>query len=368
MTGGKKKLAKDKADDYAQALRLKAQLFSNLKHELKTPLHTILALSDLLKNEVDGKLNAEQNKSLGLIIKNGTDLLGLLNSIIDFEELSNISSKPVKFDLNQLVNSIISTYESQLKNYNFLANIDDLPKEFFHDSMLIGHIINQLLSNAIKFTPKGMQIELDVRVNQQLVIEVIDEGVGIDTKIIETVFDGFVQEDYDDRRKFSGLGLGLAIVKKTVQILGGSITLDSSKDHGTKFRVEIPLCISEKKSNILIVDDEKAIRETLVACFQAQGCLTMQASNGIEALHLISEQRPDLILLDIAMPEMDGYQLMQNIRSKSWGKNLPIIMMSALDNAEQRERGFEAGVSDYIVKPFGFKEVWARVNTILSKQ
>lgn len=350
--------------------RLKSFLFSNLGHELKTPIHNILAVVQVVLNEVDGKLSTEQKKEIGLIKNNAEHLLSIINSVLDHSNLNSTTVKvtPTQFDLAELVRVVVSlnSQQNQSKQVEIKVESKNLPTHFWHDAVLITQILNQLIENAVKFSKHGQTVCLNVEVSaSEIQIVVSDQGLGISEEYKPFLFEEFSQLDFKENRKYSGLGLGLNIVKRAVDLLKGSISLESKVGQGTKIKVKIPQIKTENRPKILIVEDEEAIRNSLKQCLISYGFEVAEAENGQAALKVSPSYAPDLIILDMKMPLMSGSEFLKLAREQIWGAKLPIIVMSAFSNKEDREGSFQAGATDFMAKPFSIQEMLARVNTVL---
>ena len=358
--------------DVARELRLRAALLSNLSHELKTPLHTMLALISVLRSEVDGPLNPEQKRQLSLVTNHGEHLLSVLASIFDLEALGHSDRARVytRFAPLALIESICETHRTlaaeQGIEFEFIHR--DLPAECTHDRLVITHLLNQLLSNALKFSSAGQTVRMNVSGAQGLAIEVVDNGIGIPPELQELVLEDFVQGEFDEKRRYAGAGVGLALVHRAVESYGGEMALSSSPGQGTCVSVLLPWLEEQRKRRVLIVDDEQGIRDSLQQVFEAKHFEVRVAQNGAEGLRAFPEFEPDLVILDLRMPEMNGYQFMAALRAEEWGSAVPIIVISAYNSAEERVKGFEAGATDFVVKPFEFEELYARINKILGIQ
>lgn len=353
-------------------LHLRAMLTSNLSHEIKTPIHTMIALTSVLLTQGDGELNADQLKILNKISQQGNSLLKTIESLIDYSKLADperlpaFTRIPVKSLFQKIINSL--KVEGELKGILVQYEIKDLPDIIYHDEILLAHILTELGGNAIKFSNHDTQIKITIKYKNSLIITVEDQGIGIDDELISLIFDGFIQGEYEANRTYGGLGLGLSIAKRAVDIIGGELTLDSNENGGTTVSVTLPLHSQITTTRVLVVDDESMVRTTLVNLLRANGLEADEAKHGKDALEKVAYLKPDALVLDIVMPGMDGFAVLESLRASPWGKDIPIILISALDGADERSKGFALGADDYIVKPFGVQEVISRLEYALERR
>jgi PAS domain S-box-containing protein len=379
----------------ARATRLKDEFLANMSHELRTPLNAILGISEGLQDEILGAINERQRRGLQTIERSGTHLLALINDILD---LSKIEAGQVELDctptaINQLCRSSLSFIKQQAfqKQIQFDLKIQaDLP-DLLVDERRIQQVLINLLSNAVKFTLEGGKITLKVTWEQYppeskishrpdlIRIAVIDTGIGIASENLPKLFAPFVQIDSSLSRKYTGTGLGLSLVKRIVEMHGGQVDVSSKIGVGSCFIVDLP-CTSMPKSScksvnqsanlfsvlndkaqasplILLAEDNKANILTFSSYLEAKGYRLVLAENGLEAIEITKSHCPDLILMDIQMPEMDGLEAIKQIRLNPDSATVPIIALTALAMPGDEEKCLAAGANEYLSKPIKLKKL-----------
>lgn len=395
-----KKILKEK-EIYEQKIKLdlmKFQFFTNISHEFRTPLTLILTpLETLIKQQSDMVLK----KKLDSIYQNAHLLLSLVNQLLDFRKLE-IKGEKVLFKTGNIIQFIKDIYLqfkelSTTKNIDFTleTSVDYLLINYDHDMMY--KIINNLLSNAFKFTPQNGHIQLTVNKadrndKEYIMIEVSDTGCGIDEKDLPHIFERFYQIKDDNAP--AGSGIGLHLVKEYARLHNGDITVSSQINIGSTFTVYIPVDLpksndknhqeeKEEKNEIndiipntkekddrkklLVVEDNDEFRnyltEQLSECYRV-----IDASNGEEAEKLILSEYPDLIISDLMMPKMDGIELCQRVKSNIQTSHTPFILLTARTSDESKMEGYEAGADSYISKPFSFELLCIRIKKLIEQQ
>jgi PAS domain S-box-containing protein len=366
----------------ARATRLKDEFLANMSHELRTPLNAILGMSEVLLEEIYAPLTDRQKKALTTIEKSGRHLLELINDILD---LSKIESGKVQLELQPVSVSHLCdsslTFVKQQANQKNIQIKSNAPKEIGEaivDERRMRQVLINLLSNAVKFTPNGGRVTLEVEADnrdQTISFRVKDTGIGIAPEDMGKLFQAFVQVDSSLTRNYSGTGLGLALVRRIAELHGGSVTLESEVGKGSCFTVILPLklalnnirseekmhaialvVVPESVSNssapkILIAEDNDENIDTLMAYFLNHGYQFILAKNGLEAVELAKSEKPQLILMDIAMPKMDGLTAIRKIREDPALSHVPIIALTALAMSGDREKCLAAGANEYLTKP-----------------
>jgi CheY-like chemotaxis protein len=367
-----------------------------MSHELRTPLNSILGLSEALKAQVYGNLSAAQKRSLGIIETSGQHLLDLINDILD---LAKIESGKMELQISpvspfQLCSTSLTFIKQQAhkKNIQLHSHIPEGLEAIEVDERRIRQVLINLLSNAVKFTPDGGRIDLEVEANWQdelLKFHVIDTGIGIAPENFDRLFESFVQLDSSLSRRYAGTGLGLALVRRIAEMHGGSVTVESQVGMGSKFTVSLPwkpqnipsidnwnsqkletflISPTESKSPlILVADDNDENIETLWEYLLASGYLLIRARNGIEVIDLALKERPQLILMDVQMPEMDGLEATRQIRANSDTTKIPIIALTAMAMSGDREKCLAAGVDAYVTKPISLNKLCKKIEALLKK-
>lgn len=342
-------------NDALSASRSKSEFLANMSHEIRTPMNAIIGFSDLLKRRVSKK---EDKKFVQSIESSGRSLLRLINDILDLSkveagkielEYSGVNTEPLFKEMKTVFANKVSS-----KNLDFIIDVDStLPSALILDETRIRQILFNLLGNAIKFTENGHiklkaskeHSALDNHISLKLIVE--DSGIGIPDDQKTKVFGAFEQQSGQSNAKYGGTGLGLAISKKLVELMGGTISIQDAEGGGASFTVNIPdVAVSRevkmdtivdnswqnlkfKKAKILIADDVDVNRELILNYLEDQDIELIQAQNGKQAIDLAKEIRPDLILMDMKMPEVDGYEASEKIRTNTTTANIPIIAITA---------------------------------------
>ena len=355
------------ADDFSRVV-------ANITHELKTPLHSILAIAGVLATEVDGPLTEEQRRQVEMIVRNGERLL---EQIVDLLQFSSVRTETRRTRLRRVaVRKLFEGLVSVLlpvaakAGITLDADFSRLDAQMVTDEALLNRIFGNLLSNAVKFSPDGglVSFHAESHSDGSLSAYVADSGIGMSPEQQSAIFKEFYQADAGDSRRFGGVGLGLALVRTSVERLGGKLELTSEPGKGSLFTVTLPSREgSVKPPRILILDDDPTVRFTLEACFIHEGYEPCVIERGDDLHRRIAELQPDLVMLDVKAPELRSLELLAEIRNSSWGAELPVILISALDGPKERSRGFELGASDFILKPFDVTELLARVRSQLER-
>ncbi len=377
--------AKNEAEE---ATRAKSQFLSMMSHEIRTPMNAIIGLTNLLLQE---EPRPDQKESLKLLKFSGDNLLTIINDILDFSkiEAGKIVMEQIDFDLQQLIQNIVNMLKTRASEkgiqlfFVFDANV---PKVVVGDPVRIGQIITNLLGNAIKFTEKGY-VEVKVAYEgsngkqELLQVTVKDTGIGIPEENIKQIFESFTQASEDTTRKFGGTGLGLSITKRLLDLMNSTIAVDSKLGYGSTFsfllkvragdlaRVTYSLQKSEEqhpivKGKILMAEDNRVNQIVANNFFKKWGLEIDIANNGIEAVRMVQSKSYKLILMDLQMPQMDGLEAAKIIRSMdtdAYFKNIPIIALTASAMAEVKNQVSEAGMNDYVTKPFDPDQLYAKI-------
>ncbi|MCT7950573.1 PAS domain-containing protein [Ancylothrix sp. C2] len=387
------------------ANRAKSEFLANMSHELRTPLNAILGFSQLLT--ADKSLSAESQKNLGIINRAGEHLLALIDDILELSkiEAGRTTFNEISFDLTQLLNMLLKMLElkAAAKNLQLIFQCDaGIPKYVKTDERKLRQVLLNLLGNAIKFTQTGW-VRLGVSVvsktpelspNQKLRLhfEVEDTGPGIDTEEIHLLFEAFGQTD-SGLKSQQGTGLGLPISQKYVQLMGGNISVTSTPGKGSLFSFEIDLGTeAEQQQNpkfdrkvinlapnqpeyrILIADDVPESRDLLVKILGSIGFSVWEAEDGTKAVQRWQDWQPHLILMDMRMPVMDGYEATRQIRAKEQEKKeitsfSPIIFaLTANAFEEERQKVLSAGCDDFLSKPFQVEFLLDKIGQYLGIQ
>lgn len=355
----------------------KSMFIANMSHELRTPLNSIIGFSQFMVH--DQSLSSDQQEYMSLIMRSSEHLLTLINEILDMAKIEsgNIQLNNMDFDLAELLEGLDSIYHARVLNNNmlFVSDIaEDIPRYLWGDRNKIRQILVNLLSNAVKFTDEGtitLKAWCDSDNPYNLYFRVSDTGIGIAEEEQAHLFEPFSQTE-SGKKSGSGTGLGLAITHEFVQLMGGYINVESEVNVGTTFIIYIPLepaknsvtasnkdrerVVSIKDASvthkILVVDDRWENRMMLSRMLTAVGFSVREASDGREATQLWRDWYPDLIWMDMRMPNMDGYEATQRIRQSEDGGEVVIIALTASAFEQDRERVMQVGCDDFLAKPF----------------
>lgn len=417
-------LEKERVEQLKSMDRLKDQFLANTSHELRTPLNGIIGISESLIDLSDTMSPAKMRNNLSMIVSSGKRLANLINDLLDFSKIKNrdlrLIQKPL--DLWSVVDLVIKIDLPLIKGKQ-LSLINEISPDLplvFADENRVQQIFHNLIGNAIKFTESG-HVKINARIEEtSILIMVHDTGIGIPANKMDVIFQEFEQADGSASRTFAGTGLGLSISKRLVEIHGGKMWVTSKINKGSTFYFNLPLAeikaneekedlksstltqlielaeiepsleketkltivpdhfvemeqdltmqkIEIKKENaihILIVDDEPINQQVLENHLSGGNYLIQKAFSGPEALQLLKEgEKPDLVLLDIMMPRMSGYEVCKEIRKKYLPSELPVILVTAKNQVKDLVTGLSVGANDYIAKPFSKSEFIARLKT-----
>ena len=375
-----------------RASRMKDEFLSTLSHELRTPLNAVLGWAQILRS---GDFDEDESaRGLEVIERNALVQAQLIEDLLD---MSRIVSGKIRFDLKQL--ELADIVDAAVQSVSLAADEKAISLEVFldegeypvkGDSARLQQVVYNLLTNAIKFTPRGGRVEVELtRFNREAEFTVRDSGQGIKPDFLDYVFDRFRQADASTTRKYGGMGLGLAIVRQLVELHGGSVSAHSEGEgHGATFTVRLPLSSDELDTDartmepvsaaegvshsdlrglkILVVDDEADARELVRVLLRECEATIIAAASFAEAIERFEREQPDVLISDISMPEHDGYELLERLRTSGGrrGATIPAIALTAFAREEDRQRSLDTGFQAHVVKPVQAAELITVVATV----
>ena len=329
-----------KNQELKQAYRTKGEFLANMSHELRTPLNAIIGFSRLTKRKLGDTIPERQQRNLGLIEQSGEQLLALVNDLLDFEkiEAGKLVVRRQTVELGPFMESLESTLAplASERGLGFEMDLEGIPSSVPSDKERLRQVLSNLLTNAIKYSDQG-SVRLTARqVDDEIVFWIKDQGIGMSPEQLEKIFDPFHQVDATETRERGGVGLGLAIVSRLVKLLKGEITVSSQPGQGSEFEVRFPLVFPTVHlapqgvgAELLVVDDNPDELETLHADLTEAGFRVLACSCGNDALEKLDTVRPLAVLLDIAMPEVDGWEVLRRLRASGRLEKLIVVVISA---------------------------------------
>ena len=390
-----------------RATQLKDEFLTNMSHELRTPLNAVLGMAEGIQEGIFGTVSPAQFQAVKTIEDSSNHLLALIDDILDLAKIgaNRIELDCTPTDICELCYSSLSFVKQQAisKQIGLKVQLPPQLPNLSIDERRIRQVLINLLNNAVKFTPVGGHVALNVTIEADntaasfIRFTTIDTGIGIDSTNLQKLFQPFMQVDTALNRQYNGAGLGLALVKGIVEMHGGSVAARSEVGIGSQFTFDLPIPQGEwdlagksiapasafsqpsfdkfdrlnteiatsKLWKILIVEDNEANINSISSFLKAKGYETILARNGLEAIVIAQSQLPDLILMDIQMPKMDGLEAIRHLRSQPQFGDLPIVALTALAMSGDREKCLAAGATDYLTKPVKLKQLATTIQEFL---
>ena len=383
------------------ANKAKTEFLNNMSHDIRTPMNVILGYNQLMKSQLTEPKQLDYQKK---IEQSGKMLLSIINNVLD---MARIESGKMRVDENyvkvsEVVDEIISTfaYEAEEKGIHLSGSMKVTHRDVLCDGTKIREIFVNLVSNAIKYTPRGGNVTITVEElpcekegYMKIKTEIKDTGTGMSKEYLPTLFEPFSREQNTTIGRVGGTGLGMPIVKKMVDLMGGSLEVESEPGKGTVFTFTLMHKIADKKyysqrkekvktsnmgeslsgKHVLLAEDNDLNAEIAVTILEEAGIIIERVEDGIQCVNRVEQMSPgtyDLILMDIQMPNMDGYQAAQRIRNlndKTRAES-PIIAMTSNAFAEDRKRALDAGMNGHIAKPIDMEKLGAAILSVLKKR
>ena len=359
----------------AQANRRRDEFLANMSHELRTPMNAIIGLSHILS--LSEALRPRDQQCVAMLRQSADGLLVLINDLLDFSKIDQgvIEIESVEFNLAEVVGNVVKLMQVRAQEKGFDIHLDYDPatgNAYIGDPFRVQQILNNLIGNAVKFTDRGgVTVTVrpgDNRIWHGVIIEVSDTGIGVPAEKLDLIFEKFTQADSSMTRKYGGSGLGLSISKALAERMDGEVVAASTLGLGSTFTVRLPLMRSPRtegrvedatcergRCNVLIVDDYEPNVLVVSSLLDEMGFSHDVAHSGMEALRKVTATDFEVVLMDVQMPGMDGYECTRRIREMEHEKGqdqVPIIAMTAHVRAVDRSACLEAGMTDFIAKPF----------------
>jgi signal transduction histidine kinase/DNA-binding NarL/FixJ family response regulator/Tol biopolymer transport system component len=402
---------------------IKSQFFANISHEFRTPLTLIEGpMSEL----VGGRFSGDRREMYEMVLRNARRLLRLVNQLLDLSRLDAGQRRlhPKKGDIAEAIRTIAASFESLAARRSIIFEVNALvgPIRGSFDQEVLEQVLTNLLSNAFKFTPDGGMVLLDIRQStidnrHSLELSISDTGVGIPPEALDKVFDRFYQVDASQTREQEGTGIGLALTKELIDLHGGTIAVTSQPGKGTTFTVQLRIDLPESEGQpgsvvleqrkheahedltsglsaedqlpttddqrpstddwrpptedplpiVLVIDDNRDMRRYIRRQLEDH-YRVIEASNGKDGLELAKSKTPDLVVSDVMMPKMDGFEVCRRLKSDVTTSHIPVVLLTAKAGDGHKLEGLETGADDYVVKPFDAKELKARLKNLHSQR
>ncbi|KJY83663.1 histidine kinase [Vibrio galatheae] len=385
-------------DELQLANKLKDEFLATTSHELRTPLHGMVGIAEALASGANGPITSEHRYQLDIIINSGQRLATLVDDLLDYHKMryGNLDIETSAVDLAGSTRLVLelSSHLIGSKPLRIINQVADDPVWVSADPQRLEQVLYNLIGNAIKYTSEGKIVISASVVDDNIRVQVVDTGQGIPADQLDHIFEPLIQAGNDASRYRQGAGLGLSISRQLIELMNGTLYVSSQPMVGTTFSFTLPIATAEQIEQathyesahfqapssaeveledpitlpensegplLLVVDDEPVNLRVLDSFLRLEGYRVRTAKDGHEALDAVNKEKPELLLLDIMMPGMSGYQVCETLRQSYDHAELPIIMLTALNQTDDRVRGFSAGANDYLSKPFNKQELAARI-------
>jgi PAS domain S-box-containing protein len=369
------------------ASRAKSEFLSNMSHELRSPLNSVVGFSDLLIRDSSDEFT---QRLAPKIRDSGLYLTNLIEDLLDFDRIESgkVNLEQKEISVNDLVTHIAETGAPQISdNISLVLDLNPACRKVFCDPVRIRQVLTNLLDNAVKYSPGGGEIRIRTAANQdEVLVSVSDTGIGMNSAEMHGIFERFNQLESGYQRRSGGLGIGLSLIRELVELHGGRIWAESEKERGSEFTFSLPWVSPAPKSSdgpetlarlraaqknpwdgrsVLVVDDLEHYHEYMRLLMSSASPLR-SAYNGKEAIDLARRERPALILMDLRMPVMDGFDAIENLKTDPLTKEIPILAVTAQVMAQDRSRSIELGADGFVTKPINIESFQSEINRVIS--
>lgn len=381
-------------EELAKSTKAKSEFLATMSHEIRTPMNAILGMTHLLKQDSPRK---DQIEPINILDFSGKTLLSLIDDVLDFSkiEAGRIEFESIEFELDKLVSVILESFRTTAENKGIAIKSsigEGIPNVLIGDPARLTQILNNLFSNALKFTEEG-KVELEIRALEdfgdsiRIQISLADTGIGIEEGRVDTIFDSFTQASQNTKRLFGGTGLGLTISKQLAELQGGAIYVESEEGKGSTFYVELTFEKGDSKAEaksvlpesnsgkslsglkVLLAEDNLVNQKVMLRFLERWNVDMKVVDNGFEAVEAIRESNYDVVLMDLQMPKMDGYEASEQIRKLDdpYKRKTPIIALTAAALKEVREKVYASGMNDFVTKPFNPADLEQKLFSFIEK-
>lgn len=396
-------LIRKQNDELQLTNKLKDEFLATTSHELRTPLHGMIGIAEALRSGANGPISSDHRYQLDIIISSGQRLANLVDDLLDYHKMRygylDIDIQAVNLSKATRMVLALSQHLLGKKKLRIINQITDASLWVAADAQRLEQVLYNLIGNAIKYTSEGKIVISATRLNNHIRVQVVDTGQGIPAEQLHYIFEPLIQAGHDSNHYRQGAGLGLTISRQLIELMQGSLYVSSQLMVGTTFSFTLPLASQQQIEQaqqgqvahfqlselaimddsdaplppdnpdgplVLVADDEPVNLRVLESFLRLEGYRVRTAADGPQVITAVETEKPELILLDIMMPGMSGYQVCQQLRLNYDHAQLPIIMLTALNQTDDRIKGFAAGANDYLSKPFDKQELVARIKAHLT--